>query len=74
MVTRKKAATIVVAALGVIGLALPGTAAARSYSTYVGTQNTSMIVNVSTDSTSASTTSTVSWGDVSWADASVVTG
>jgi hypothetical protein len=67
MQRRKKTVLLGVAVLSAIGLALPGTAAARSYTPPLGVQNTSVIIVV--DSTSStSSTGTVSWGDVSWGD------
>ena len=64
MKSRRKAATVVVAALGAIGLALPATAAARSYS--LPQYNPAMVVVVDTSSTTS--VDVVSWSDVSWAD------
>jgi hypothetical protein len=68
---RKKAVLAGTAVLSAIGLALPGTAAAKSYAPPLGVQNTSMIVVVDTTA-SADATGTVSWGDVSWGDALMV--
>jgi hypothetical protein len=70
---RKRAATVVIAALGAIGLALPGTAAARGFPPIGnwGVANTSMVVDVSSTSTGSSS-EVVSWSDavecVSWGD------
>jgi hypothetical protein len=71
MQRRKKAVGLGIAVLSAIGLALPGTAAARSFAPPLGVQNTSMIVVVSAPA-SADATGTVSWGDVSWGDALIV--
>jgi hypothetical protein len=68
---RKKAVLAGVAVLSAIGLALPGTAAARSFTPPLGVQDTSMIIVVDT-STGTSGINVVSWGDVSWGDASMV--
>ena len=64
MRSRNKAATVVVAALGAIGLALPATASARTYS--LPQYNPAMVVVVGTSSSTS--VDTVSWSDVSWAD------
>ncbi len=65
MKARTKGATVVVAALGAIGLALPATASAnRSYS--LPTYDPTDIVIVSTTTTTS--VDVVSWSDVSWAD------
>ena len=71
MQRRKKAVGLGIAVLSAIGLALPGTAAARSFAPPLGVQNTSMIVVVSAPA-STDATGTVSWGDVSWGDALIV--
>ncbi len=61
------------ALVSALALAAPAVAGAATYSSYyptrsiVITQNTSMIVDVSTLSTT--TSATVSWSDVSWSDA-----
>ena len=70
---RKKAALLGIAALSAIGLALPGTAAARSFAPLQnpGVPNTSMVVIVQVGP-GTDTTGTVSWGDVSWGDNSLV--
>jgi hypothetical protein len=67
MKARKKAATVVVAALGAIGLALPATASAaatRSYSLPAYDPTAVVII----DATSTTSVDVVSWSDVSWAD------
>jgi hypothetical protein len=71
MQRRKKGIGFGIAVLSAIGLALPGTAAARSFQPAIGVQNTSMIVVV-TAPASADATGTVSWGDVSWGDVLIV--
>jgi hypothetical protein len=82
---RARILTAVIALVSALALAAPGVAGAgtfslRSYSTYNApvstpsaltiTQNTSMIVDVS--GTSATATATVSWSDVSWSDSTLV--
>jgi hypothetical protein len=66
MKARRKAATVVVAALGAIGLALPATAAASARSYSLPQYNSTMVVVVDTSSTTSF--DAVSWSDVSWAD------
>ena len=82
---RARILTAVIALVSALALAAPGVAGAatfglRSYSTYIApvstpssltiTQNTSMIVDVS--GTSATATAAVSWSDVSWSDSTLV--
>ena len=55
------------ALIGALALLAPGVAGASTTSrSYVITQNTAMIVDVS--GTGATMDATVSWGDVSWSD------
>jgi hypothetical protein len=72
MQRKKKAIGLGIGLVAAIGLALPGTAAARSYTpAQIGVQNTSMIVVVDT-APAADASATVSWSDVSWSDSSLV--